>query len=111
MLETLNQEYVRTARAKGVSEQRVIMRHTLRNAMIPLLTAIALDIPILFASSFIIENVFNWPGIGRLFVESLKQTDWPMMTGILIINAFLIILFNFAVDLFYPALDPRIVYS
>ncbi len=111
MLETLNLEYVRTARAKGVSEKRVIMRHTLRNAMIPLLTAIALDIPILFASSFIIENVFNWPGIGRLFVESLKQADWPMMTGILIINAFLIILFNFTVDLFYPALDPRIVYS
>lgn len=111
MLETMHQDYVRTARAKGVNERRVILRHTLRNALIPLLTAMAVDIPLLFASSFIVENVFTWPGIGRLFIESLKQTDWPMLTGILIINAFLIILFNFAVDLVYPAVDPRITYS
>jgi peptide/nickel transport system permease protein len=111
MLETLNMEYVRTARAKGVSYRALIYKHALRNALVPLITVMALDIPGLFMGVFIVEYVFSWPGIGRLFIESLKTTDWLVLTGLLVINAILIITFNFIADLIYPVIDPRITYT
>lgn len=111
MLEVLNLEFVRTARAKGVRQSQVLIKHGLRNGMIPLITAMALDIPLLFTSVFIVEIVFSWPGIGRLFVEGLASGDWPVLHGLLIVNAVLIILFNLVADLIYPAVDPRIVYG
>jgi len=110
MLEVLKQDYVRTARAKGAPGWVVFIRHCLRNSLIPLITVVALDIPLLFAGSFIIENVFTWPGIGRLYVESLKSADWPLLHGLLIVNAALIIFANLIADFIYPVIDPRIKY-
>jgi peptide/nickel transport system permease protein len=110
MLETLNQEYVRTARAKGVSQRAVVFKHSLRNALVPLVTVMALDIPTLFMGLYVVEYVFSWPGIGRLFMEALINTDWPLLTGLLVINAILIIALNLFADLIYPLIDPRITY-
>jgi len=106
--EVLGQDFIRTARAKGASERRIMYRHILRIAIIPLVTIIALDIPFLFTGAFIIEIVFAWPGIGRLYIDGLRAADWPLLHGLLILNAFLIIFANFFADIYYGVLDPRV---
>jgi len=108
MLETVNQDYIRTARAKGLAERVVIYRHALRNAMIPVVTIIGLQLGGLLAGAVITETVFAWPGIGRLAIEAIRQLDYPMIQGVIITFAISYALVNLLVDLFYALLDPRL---
>jgi peptide/nickel transport system permease protein len=101
-------DYVRTARAKGLSEASVIGKHVLRNALLPVLTSIIMQIPTLFTGAVITETIFAWPGIGRLFYEGLERHDYPRVLGVVVIFSFLIIFFNLIGDLLYMAVDPRI---
>ncbi len=108
MLDVIHEDYVRTARAKGLRERVVIYRHALRNALIPLVTLIGLDLPSLFGGALFTETIFAWPGIGRLYFTAALKTDYPVVMAVLIIYSALIILSNLLVDVVYAALDPRI---
>ncbi|MFM8321342.1 MAG: ABC transporter permease, partial [Chloroflexota bacterium] len=108
MLEVINQDYVRTARAKGAGERIVIYRHAVRNALIPLVTLLALEIPSLFGGALFTETIFAWPGIGRLYYTSALKADYPLVMGLLLINTMLILASNLLVDVLYTTLDPRI---
>ncbi|GAB4529087.1 MAG: ABC transporter permease [Pleurocapsa sp.] len=110
ILEELNQEYIRTALAKGLSQFDIIKRHVLRNAMIPVVTLIALDIPAIFTGALVTEQVFRIPGIGSLLIESIYRSDTPVVMAITFIYAILIVLFNLIADLIYGILDPRVRY-
>ncbi len=110
-VEQLHQDYVRTARAKGVEENRVVVGHVLRNALIPFVTVVAIDVPLYLTGSVLTETVFSWPGMGRLFYDSLTVRDYPVLMGILILGAVLIVLGNLVADLVYGLLDPRISLS
>ncbi len=111
MLEVLRQDYVRTAWSKGLNERVVIMRHAVKNALIPIVTLIGMQLPILVGGSVIMENIFNLPGVGRLFLNALNSRDYPRVQGVsLFISAF--VMLNFLlVDMIYPYLDPRIRYK
>lgn len=111
MLEVLSQDYVRTARAKGMRENRVIYRHALRNALLPLITLLALDLPILFSGALFTETIFSWPGMGRLFYQSALRRDYPVLMAIIMLTSTLIILSNLLADLAYAYFDPRIKYE
>ena len=111
MLEQLNQDYVRTAYAKGLPNFAVIRGHVLRNALIPVVTLIALDIPSLFTGALITEQIFRIPGIGALLVESIYRSDTPVVMAITFIYAILVVIFNLIADLLYGILDPRIQYK
>lgn len=111
MLETLGQDYVRTARAKGLPEGSVVLRHALKNASIPLVTVAALDLPEIFVGALVTEQIFGWPGMGRLFWDSATRADYPILMGILSVSAALIILSNLMADVIYGYLDPRIRYG
>lgn len=108
VLDVLEQPYVRTARAKGVSEWRVTTRHVMRNALLPVITVIGLQIGNLLGGAVIVETVFGWPGIGRLAVDSVLQRDFPVVQAIVILTAVAFVLVNQLVDLVYVWLDPRI---
>jgi peptide/nickel transport system permease protein len=108
MLETLGQEYIRTARAKGLLERIVVIRHAFRNAAIPLVTVAALDLPELFVGALVTEQIFGWPGMGRLFWDAATRSDYPVLMGILTVSSGMIIVANFLADLLYGYLDPRI---
>jgi peptide/nickel transport system permease protein len=111
MLETLRQDYVVVARAKGLRERTVIWRHALRNALIPLVTVIALDLPRLFGGTVIIEQIFAWPGMGTLAITAVIGRDYPVIMAINLISALLIVLSNLLADIVYAGLDPRIKYA
>jgi peptide/nickel transport system permease protein len=111
MLEVLNADYVRTARAKGLTEGRVTYVHALRNAITPLITMIALDLPTMFAGALFVETIFSWPGMGRLFWDAARARDYPVLLGVILINAVLIVLANLVADLLYSAVDPRVRYE
>src|SRR2546428_4670732 len=111
MLETLTQDYLRTARAKGLGERIVVARHALKNASIPLVTVAALDLPELFVGALVTEQIFGWPGMGRLYWDAATRSDYPVIMGFLAVAASLIILANLAADVFYAYLDPRIRYA
>lgn len=111
MLEVLSQDYVRTARAKGMSERRVVYLHALRNAVIPLVTLVGLELPALVSGGLVVEVVFSWPGIGKLLYERAIQTDYTTVLGITTFAALLVVLGNLLADLLYAWLDPRIRYS
>jgi len=111
MLEVLRQDYIRTARAKGLKERLVIMKHGLRNALIPLITILALTIPALFAGAIITETIFSWPGMGRMQIDAIANFDWPVVQGLLVIEAFLFIFANLFADVMYAVVDPRIQYK
>jgi len=111
MLETIDQDYVRTARAKGLGERVVVLRHALKNASIPLVTVAALDLPELFVGALVTEQIFGWPGMGRLFWDAATRSDYPVLMGILSVSAALIVLANLAADVLYGYLDPRIRFS
>ncbi len=111
MLETLGQDYVRTARAKGLPEGNVVLRHALKNASIPLVTVAALDLPEIFVGALVTEQIFGWPGMGRLFWDAATRSDFPILMGILSVSAALIILSNLLADVIYGYLDPRIRYG
>jgi len=111
MLEVLGQEFVRTARAKGLREYTVVYHHALRNALIPIITAVGLQFGALLGGAVLTETVFGWPGLGQLLVESIFARDYPMVQGIVLIFSGLFILTNFLVDLSYVFIDPRIHYN
>ncbi len=111
LLDVIHQDYVRTAWAKGLAERAVITRHALRNALIPFVTVVALHMPQLFTGAVVVETVFAWPGIGRLFWDSALRFDYPVLMGVLTIGALLVWLCNLLADVLYGYLDPRIRYS
>ena len=111
MLETINQDYVRTARAKGLREQTVIILHAMRNAMIPVVTIIALQIPEIFGGAVITEQIFRVPGIGRALIDGIRANDTPIVMAITFGVAILVVLFNVVADILYAVLDPRIKYT
>jgi peptide/nickel transport system permease protein len=111
MLEVLTKEYVRTARSKGLHERVVVARHALKNAAIPVVTVLGLQIGVLLSGAVITESVFAWPGLGKLAVDSIFQRDFPVIQAILTLSAAVFILINLLVDLMYTVLDPRIRYT
>ena len=111
MLEVLRQDYIRTAWSKGLRERVVVIRHTLKNALIPVITLIGLQLPILVGGAVIMENIFNLPGIGRLLVNALNERDYPMVSGVNLFFATGVVLLNLLIDLIYPYLDPRVRYE
>jgi peptide/nickel transport system permease protein len=111
MIEVVNQDYMRTARAKGVGSSSILIRHALRNAVIPLITIVALDFGAIAGGATITEGVFAWPGLGLLFIDSLDRRDYPVLIAMLMLSAFFVIAFNLLADILYAVMDPRIRYS
>jgi peptide/nickel transport system permease protein len=111
MLDVIHQDYMRMARAKGLPARLVTFRHGLRNALIPMVTMLALDLPYVITGAVFVETIFAWPGMGRLYYQSALQRDYPMLMAILIISGALMILANLAADILYAVLDPRIRYD
>lgn len=111
LIEVMSQDYIRTARAKGLSAATVIFRHGARNALVPVVTIIAIQIPELFTGAIITETIFAWPGMGRLFYDGILKGDYPRLMAILMISSALIVLFNLIADVLYAVLDPRISYK
>ena len=108
MLEVINQDYVRTARAKGLSERAILIRHAFRNALLPMITITGLHVPTLLSGALVTETVFTWPGMGRLFLDSISYRDYPVVMGILMFTAVLVLLGSLIADLLYGIADPRI---
>jgi len=111
MIDVLASDYIRTARAKGLGERAVLYRHALRNALIPIITLAALDLPYIFTGAVLVETIFSWPGMGRLYYQSAVERDYPLLMAVLIIGAAFIILSNLLADVLYAMLDPRVRYS
>lgn len=111
MLDVLGQDYVRTARAKGLREQLVVGRHAFRNALLPVVTIIGAYLPNLLGGAVFIESIFGWPGLGRLFLEGVNQRDYPLIMGLTLILAILILIANLVTDVVYALVDPRIRYD
>ena len=108
MLEVIGEDYIRTARAKGVAGRVVILKHALKNALLPLVTLAGLQLPLIFSGALVTETVFTWPGMGRLFVDSIGYRDYPVLMGLLILTSALVVVGNLVTDLVYAAIDPRI---
>jgi peptide/nickel transport system permease protein len=111
MLEVIKQDYVRTARAKGLSERVVIFKHALRNALIPIITIIAMQIPGLFGGALFIENIFAWPGMGRLSINAIFLRDYQVIMGTTLVAAVLVVIGNLLADILYAFVDPRITFG
>jgi peptide/nickel transport system permease protein len=111
LLDTLHQDYIRTARAKGFAETTVILRHALRNGLIPSVTFLGLQVGAILEGAFIVESVFAWPGIGRLAVQSLGARDYPTVQGVVLLAVFVFLFANLLVDIAYAYLDPRISFT
>jgi peptide/nickel transport system permease protein len=111
MLEVLRQDYIRTAWSKGLRERVVVIRHTIKNALIPVVTLIGMQLPILIGGSVIMENIFNLPGLGRLLLTALNNRDYPMVSGVNLVFATAVVGVNLFIDLIYPYLDPRVRYK
>ena len=108
MLEVVNLDYIRTARAKGLADRTVLVRHALRNAMIPVITMLGLQMGVLLGGAVIAETIFAWPGIGRLLVNAISQRDYPLVQGLVVVIAFMVCLVNLGVDILYVWLNPRV---
>jgi peptide/nickel transport system permease protein len=108
MLETLGEDYVRTARAKGLNQPAVVIRHALRNALIPLVTVVGLSFAVLLGGAVITEQIFNIPGVGRLLISAIGRRDYPLVQGIVLMIALIYVMINLLVDIVYGVLDPRI---
>ena len=111
MLEVLGEDYIRTARSKGFPKRMVVYKHAFRNAIIPVVTIIGLQAGDLLAGAIIIENVFHLPGVGRLVFEAIGQRDLPVIQGVILLIAMMIVVINFTIDVAYRYLDPRISYE
>lgn len=111
MIEVVKQDYMRTARAKGVPPVRLLVRHALRNALIPLVTVVAIDFGQIAGGAAITESIFAWPGMGSLFIDSLDARDFPVLLAMLLLGGVFVIAFNLIADILYAVLDPRIRYS
>jgi peptide/nickel transport system permease protein len=107
MLDVLHDDYIRTARAKGLRDAAVVLRHALRNAALPLITVVALDFPALFSGTVVVESIFAWPGMGRLFLDSAQRFDYAVLMGVVTIAAMLVILSTLTAVLLYASVDPR----
>jgi peptide/nickel transport system permease protein len=110
MLEVMNEDYVRTARAKGVAPWRVVFRHALRNAMLPTITVIGLQFGLLMSGAILTETIFGWPGVGQIALESVTRRDYAMIQGVVLYGATFFVLVNLLVDILYAVLDPRVRY-
>jgi ABC-type dipeptide/oligopeptide/nickel transport system permease component len=108
MLDVLNADFIRTARAKGMTEQAVIVRHAIRNAMLPVITVGAIILADVITGSFYVETIYQIPGLGRYFVESITSRDYPVILGTVLLFGFIVSVMNLIVDLIYPLFDPRI---
>lgn len=108
MLEVLRQDYVRTARSKGLNERMVILKHALRNSLIPFVTLLANVLPTLFAGAIITETIFSWPGMGKLFIGALQASDYPVAMAFVMISTFLTLIGFLLTDVLYTMVDPRI---
>jgi peptide/nickel transport system permease protein len=111
LIETMSEDYIRTARAKGVGERRVIMRHGVRSAITPIVTVLGLDIGTLMGGAILTETVFNIPGVGRLAYDGIINSDLPVIQGTVLFGAFFLVIANLVVDVLYAYLDPRVRYS
>lgn len=111
MLEVINQDYVRTARAKGLSEWAVMLKHALRNALLPIVTLVGFELPIMFSGSIIIETIFSWPGVGLLSWNAVMQRDYQVVMAFNLLAATMMVLGNFVADMLYLVVDPRIKYN
>lgn len=111
MIEVKKQDYLRTARAKGVSPSSLVFRHAMRNAVIPLITVVAIDAGAIAGGAAITESVFAWPGMGQLFIQSLDSRDYPVLLAMLLLSAVFVVGFNLIADILYGVMDPRIRYS
>ncbi len=111
MLEVLRQDYIRTAWAKGLKEQTVVLRHAIKNALIPVVTLVGLQFPLVVGGAVIMENLFNLPGLGRLLVDALSDRDYPVVSGVNLFFACIVLLNNLFIDLLYAYLDPRVRYE
>lgn len=111
ILEVIKEDFIRTARAKGLSERVVFVRHALKNALLPIITILGLDLPSFFGGAVITEQIFSWPGMGRLFLDSLNERDYPVQMAGLLIGAALLIIGNLLADLAYGFVDPRVHYD
>ncbi|GAC1356515.1 MAG: ABC transporter permease [Ktedonobacteraceae bacterium] len=111
MIEVIKQDYMRTARAKGVLPINILLRHALRNAVIPLITVVAIDFGAIAGGAAITESIFAWPGMGSLFIDSLGSDDYPVLLAILVLGAIFVIAFNLIADILYAVMDPRIRYA
>jgi peptide/nickel transport system permease protein len=107
-LDALTQEFVKTARAKGVSERRILLKHVVGNALLPMITLAGVQLPSLLTGALVTETVFTWPGMGRLFLDSLGYSDYPVVMGLLIFSAVLVVLGNLIADIVVAVVDPRI---
>ncbi|MDO3413071.1 ABC transporter permease [Saccharibacillus sp. CPCC 101409] len=108
MIDVIRQDYIRTARAKGVKESKVLFGHALRNAMLPAITLVGFELPALFGGSLIIEKIFNWPGIGQLYIQSFGQRDYPLLMGFTMLIAILTVIGTLLSDVLYRIADPRV---
>lgn len=111
VLEVINDDYVRTARAKGMTEWVVTKRHILRNALIPVVTVIGVSLTVLFAGSIIIETIFQWPGIGLMFISAISLRDSPVIMGYVLVSAIVVLIANLLTDIAYSGVDPRVRYE
>jgi peptide/nickel transport system permease protein len=111
MLEVINSDYVRTARAKGLGERRITFLHALKNASLPLVTLLGLDLPFVLSGAVITETIFSWPGMGYMYINALNNLDAPLLVAFVLIIAVAVVLFQLLTDITYAALDPRIRYS
>ncbi|MCW5851659.1 MAG: ABC transporter permease [Anaerolineae bacterium] len=111
MLDVIHQDYIRTARAKGLRERAIVYGHALKNALLPVVTVIGLELPTLVSGAFFTETIFSWPGMGRLFVNAAGLGDYTVLMAIVMLSALLVIVFNLLTDITYAFLDPRIQYS
>jgi len=108
VLEVMHEDYVRTARAKGLTEHTVLWRHAVRNALIPIITVVGLELGTLLSGSIIVETVFSWPGSGSLLIEALNSRDYPLITGTVLTYTFMFVIINLTIDILYASIDPRI---
>jgi peptide/nickel transport system permease protein len=108
MLDVLNQDYLRTARSRGLKELAVIGRHALKNALVPIVTVIGLDMPLLIGGAVVTEQIFQWPGMGQLTIQSIASRDYPVLMAVNLLSAFFVVVSNFIVDVLYGFLDPRV---
>lgn len=111
VLDVLNEEYVKTARAKGISETRVILKHVLRNSLIPIVSCVGLSVPFMVGGATVTEKIFGWPGMGTLMVQAINQRDYNLIMGIAVVISLAVLIVNLIIDLLYAYLDPKICFD
>ena len=108
MLEILQQDYLRTARAKGIGNFNVINKHALRNALVPIVTVIGMEIPVMFGGAVIVEQVFSWPGLGLMMMSAITSRDFPVIMGVCLLSSIVVLIANLITDILYALVDPTI---